>query len=45
MYITESFFYTAEINTTLYINYTSVKKKKNAMAVKCKVVPYISCNK
>ena len=26
-YITESLGYTAEINTTLYINYTSIKKK------------------
>ena len=28
MCITESFCYTPETNTTLYINYTSVKKKK-----------------
>ena len=27
MYITESLFCTAEINTTLQINYTSIKKK------------------
>ena len=29
VYITESLFYTAEINTTLWTNYTSIKKKKS----------------
>ena len=30
VYITESLFYTAEINTTLWTNYTSIKKKKTS---------------
>ena len=29
MYITESLCCTAEINTTLYFNYTSIKNKQN----------------